>query len=85
MLATARGKVKRVDMEEFASVRPSGLIAMSLEEGDTLGWARTTSGKDEVIFVTEKGQALRYAESRICSTGRQSAGVRGIRLAEGDL
>jgi DNA gyrase subunit A len=84
MLATARGKVKRVDMEEFASVRPSGLIAMSLEEGDTLGWARTTSGKDEVIFVTEKGQALRYDESKIRSTGRQSAGVRGIRLAEGD-
>ena len=84
MLATARGKVKRVDMEEFASVRPSGLIAMTLEEGDTLGWARPTSGKDEVIFVTERGQALRYDENKIRSTGRQSAGVRGIRLADGD-
>ena len=84
MLATARGKVKRVDMEEFASVRPSGLMAMNLEEGDTLGWARPTSGKDEVIFVTEKGQALRYDENKIRSTGRQAAGVRGIRLADGD-
>ncbi len=84
MLATARGKVKRVDMEEFASVRPSGLIAMNLEEGDTLGWAHPTSGKDEVIFVTEKGQALRYDENKIRSTGRQAAGVRGIRLADGD-
>ena len=53
MLMTGRGKIKRVAMEEFASVRPSGLIAMSLEEGDKLGWARLTSGKDEIIIVTE--------------------------------
>jgi DNA gyrase subunit A len=84
MLATARGKVKRVDMEEFAAVRPSGLIAMTLDEGDTLGWARPTSGKDEVIFVTERGQALRYEETKIRATGRQASGVRGIRLTEGD-
>jgi DNA gyrase subunit A len=84
MLATARGRVKRVDLEEFASVRPSGLIAMSLDEGDTLGWARLTSGKDEVIFVTERGQALRFAEEKVRSMGRQAAGVQGIRLAEGD-
>ena len=85
VLATARGKVKRVDMEEFASVRPSGLIAMNLEDGDTLGWARPTSGKDEVIFVTEQGHALRYSETKIRSMGRQAAGVQGIRLADGDL
>ncbi|MGA7604293.1 MAG: DNA gyrase C-terminal beta-propeller domain-containing protein, partial [Anaerolineales bacterium] len=85
VLATARGKVKRVDMEEFASVRPSGLIAMNLEDGDTLGWARPTSGKDEVIFVTEHGHALRYSETKIRSMGRQAAGVQGIRLADGDL
>src|SRR5574341_198720 len=84
MLATARGKVKRVHMEEFASVRPSGLIAMTLEEGDTLGWARPTSGKDEVIFVTEKGQALRFSEEKVRAMGRQAAGVQGIRLADGD-
>jgi DNA gyrase subunit A len=84
ILATARGKVKRVDMEEFASVRPSGLIAMALEEGDYLGWARVTSGKDEVIFVTENGQALRFSEEKIRSMGRQAAGVRGIRLKKGD-
>jgi DNA gyrase subunit A len=84
LLATARGKVKRVNMQEFADVRPSGLIAMGLEEGDTLGWAKPTSGKDEVIFVTEKGQALRYGEKLIRSMGRQAAGVRGIRLAKGD-
>jgi DNA gyrase subunit A len=71
-------------MQEFADVRPSGLIAMTLEEGDLLGWARPTSGKDEVIIVTEKGQALRFSESRVRSMGRQAAGVRGIRLGKGD-
>jgi DNA gyrase subunit A len=85
MLATARGKVKRVDMQEFAAVRPSGLIAMSLEEGDVLGWAHPTSGKDEVIFVTERGRALRFDENKVRSMGRQAGGVQGIRLAEDDL
>jgi DNA gyrase subunit A len=85
MLATARGKVKRVLMEEFASVRPSGLIAMNLEEGDTLGWARLTSGNDEIIFVTQNGQALRFHETKVRAMGRQAAGVQAIKLRKDDL
>ncbi len=84
MLMTSRGKIKRVTMEEFASVRPSGLIAMTLEEGDELGWARLTSGKDEIIIVTENGQALRFGETKVRSMGRQAAGVQGIRLKKDD-
>ncbi len=84
ILMTSRGKIKRVSMEEFASVRPSGLIAMSLEEGDQLGWARLTSGKDEIIIVTENGQALRFSESKVRSMGRQAAGVQGIKLKKDD-
>jgi len=84
VLATVRGRAKRVEMEEFASVRPSGLIAMGLDEGDQLGWARVTSGKDEVIFVTENGQALRFSETKIRSMGRQASGVQAIRLKPGD-
>ena len=84
VLATIRGRVKRVVMEEFASVRPSGLIAMALDEGDKLGWARLTSGNDEVIFVTEHGQALRFNESKIRAMGRQAAGVQAIRLHDND-
>jgi DNA gyrase subunit A len=84
VLATIRGKVKRVVMEEFASVRPSGLIAMSLDDGDQLGWARLTSGNDEVIFVTEQGQALRFSENKIRAMGRQAAGVNAIRLHNDD-
>ncbi len=84
MLMTGRGKIKRVAMEEFASVRPSGLIAMSLEEGDKLGWARLTSGKDEIIIVTENGQALRFSETKVRAMGRQAAGVQGIKLKKDD-
>jgi DNA gyrase subunit A len=84
MMMTGRGKIKRVQMDEFASVRPSGLIAMTLEEGDTLGWVRLTTGKDEIIIVTESGQALRFGEDKVRSMGRQAAGVQGIRLAKGD-
>ena len=84
VLATARGRVKRVVLEEFAAVRPSGLIAMSLDEGDQLGWARITNGDDEVIFVTENGQALRFHEKKIRAMGRQAAGVTAIKLKKED-
>lgn len=79
-MATLSGTVKRVALAEFASVRPSGLIAISLDDGDELGWVRLTSGKDEIILVTRSGQALRFAESEIRSMGRQAAGVRGIKF-----
>jgi DNA gyrase subunit A len=85
VMSTVRGKVKRVVVEEFAAVRPSGLIAVTLEEGDRLGWARLTSGSNEIIFVTEKGKALRFNENRVRSMGRQAAGVQAIRLEVDDL
>ncbi len=84
VLMTSRGKIKRVEMDEFAAVRPSGLIAMTLEEGDHLGWARLTSGRDEIIIVTENGQALRFGEDKVRCMGRQAAGVQGIKLKKGD-
>ncbi|MFN3491543.1 MAG: DNA gyrase subunit A, partial [Anaerolineales bacterium] len=85
MMMTGRGRIKRVSMEEFASVRPSGLIAINLDEGDTLGWARLTTGKDEIIIVTENGQALRFNETKVRAMGRQAAGVQGIKLKPGDV
>ena len=83
-MATRMGRAKRVALSEFKSVRPSGLIAMSLSEGDELGWVRLTSGKDEIILVTERGQALRFSEQVVRAMGRQAGGVIGIRLHKGD-
>ena len=83
-MATVGGRIKRVELSEFSSVRPNGIIAMPLEDGDELGWARVTSGKQELILVTEKGQALRFDENEVRAMGRTASGVWGIRLGEGD-
>jgi DNA gyrase subunit A len=83
-LATVKGKVKRLALSDLSSVRSSGMIAMGLDDGDELGWARLTSGKDDILFVTAYGQALRISESKIRSMGRTAGGVTGIGLAEGD-
>ena len=84
MMATRNGRVKRVVFSAFASVRPSGLIAISLGEGDELGWVRLTRGEDEIVMVTKNGQALRFSEKEVRSMGRTAAGVIGIRLHKGD-
>jgi DNA gyrase subunit A len=83
-MATRNGKVKRVELSEFSAVRPSGLIAISLEPGDELGWARLTDGEDEILLITEQGQALRFAEASVRAMGRAAGGVIGIGLAKGD-
>ena len=84
IMATTSGKIKRVDLEDFASVRPSGMMAMGLENGDELGWAHLTSGENEIILVTEMGRALRYSEKKVRSMGRAAGGVQGIRLGKDD-
>jgi DNA gyrase subunit A len=83
-MMTRSGRIKRVDLAEFASVRPSGLIAISLADDDELGWVRLTSGDEELLIVTERGQALRFHESEVRSMGRPAQGVIGIRLRAGD-
>ncbi len=80
IMGTVKGKVKRVDLSEFSSVRPSGLIAISLDDDDELGWARVTSGNDDVLLVTSHGRALRFSEKDVRPMGRQAGGVNGIRL-----
>jgi DNA gyrase subunit A len=84
IMATREGRVKRVALSEFASVRPSGLIGITLDKGDELGWVRLTRGDDEVILVTEQGQALRFSEKEVRSMGRAAGGVTGIGLSRGD-
>ena len=84
IMGTTSGKVKRLDISELSSVRPSGLIAMGLESGDELGWAHLTTGNNEIIFVTANGRALRYSEKKVRSVGRTASGVQGIRMAPGD-
>jgi DNA gyrase subunit A len=83
-LATRNGKVKRMALSELSAVRPSGIIAIGLEDDDELGWARLTSGQDSIILITEEGQALRFYEDEVRPMGRSAGGVTGIRLSGKD-
>ncbi len=77
---TRLGRVKRVSLDQFQAVRSSGLIAIGLEPGDELAWVRMTSGQDDIVLVTEQGQAIRFHEDDARAMGRPAAGVIGIRL-----
>ncbi len=83
-MVTHLGRIKRVKVNAFRSVRPSGLIAIRLNDGDELSWARLTQGDDEIILVTEKGQSIRFSEQDVRPMGRTAAGVIGIRLVKND-
>ncbi len=84
-MCTHRGKIKRVNLAAFANIRASGLIAMTLAEGDELSYVRLTPGDGEVLIVTAQGQALRFSEKLVRCMGRTAAGVRAMRLKkEGD-
>jgi DNA gyrase subunit A len=84
-MATRKGRIKRVELSEFASVRPSGLIAINLDHDDQLGWVRLTRGTDDILLITERGQSLRFPETDVRAMGRTAAGVNGIRLKKGDF
>ena len=72
-------------MSEFNSVRPSGLIAITLNDGDELGWVRLTQGDDDLILVTDQGgYSIRFNEQHVRSMGADAAGVIAIRLQEDD-
>jgi DNA gyrase subunit A len=80
VMATKNARIKRTSLDDFASVRPSGLIAINLEEGDELGWVKLTNGKQEVAIVTRGGQAIRFPEGDVRPMGRAAAGVMAIKL-----
>jgi DNA gyrase subunit A len=84
IMTTEFGTVKKTSLSEFENVRRSGLIAINLEKGDALRWVDTTTGTDEVVITTQKGQAIRFKESDVRAMGRNAAGVRGIKLKKED-
>lgn len=84
VMQTLEGKIKKTPLEDFENVRRSGLIAISLQKGDALRWAGTTSGKDDIILATSDGQSIRFKESQVRPMGRGAAGVRAIKLKSAD-
>ncbi len=84
LLATCRGEIKKTAVENFRSVRSSGLIAMDLEEGDELVAACLGTDQDDVILVTQKGQSIKFAVKSLRASLRTSGGVCALKLAAGD-
>lgn len=84
LMATKDGTVKKTAADKFREVRRSGLIAISLEKGDSLISAQFVHRGDEVILTTAKGQSIRFKEADVREMGRTAGGVRGIKLAGGD-
>ncbi|MCP5335748.1 MAG: DNA gyrase subunit A [Oceanospirillaceae bacterium] len=84
-MATSRGTVKKTDLPAFSRQRSSGLIALELDEGDTLIGAAITDGTKDVMLFSDGGKAVRFKEDEVRSMGRTARGVRGIRLLDEQL
>lgn len=93
--ATQRGTVKKTSLNEFANVRKGGIIAITIEPGDTLIAVKLTRGSivensevkdpgDDVVLITHEGMSIRFSESDVRSMGRSAAGVKGITLGDRD-
>ena len=85
LMATKNGTVKKSKLTEYENIRRSGIVAIKLEAGDELAWARLTSGSDDILLVTHEGKSIRFTEDEVRPTARDTMGVRGVLLTKGDF
>ena len=84
LFATRNGVVKKTKFTEYDKSRSDGLIAVNLREGDELVDVVQTTGEDDIFMVSSAGQTIRFDENEVRAMGRSAAGVRGMKLREGD-
>jgi DNA gyrase subunit A len=84
LLATRKGIVKKTELAAFANPRPSGIIALSVEDDDALIEAVLTTGADQILLATREGMAIHFNEEDVRPMGRAAYGVKGIELESGD-
>src|SRR5207237_4419574 len=85
VFATKKGVVKKTKLATYNTpLRSDGIIAIKMREGDELVGVRHSSGKDDVLMVSRKGQAIRFHETDVRAMGRDASGVSGLRLRAGD-
>ena len=82
--ATQQGTVKKTALDEFGNVRKGGIIAITIDPGDTLIEVKLTTGQDQVVLITREGQSIRFPEEDVRAMGRPAGGVRGISLEKSD-
>ena len=82
-MATSMGTVKKTPLDDFSNPRKAGIIAVNLDEGDYLIGAEITDGQHDVMLFSDGGKAVRFNEEEVTAHGRQSRGVKGMSLEEG--
>jgi len=82
--ATRKGIVKRTDLAAFSNVRSAGIIALGIDDGDSLVAVRITDGMKDVVLATAQGMSIRFNEAEVRSMGRTAFGVKGITLEDAD-
>ena len=83
-MATKNGLVKKTPIQEYANIRKTGLIAITLREDDELIEVKATDGEQDIFLMSSQGKCIRFHEADVRVTGRSSMGVGGMVLAEGD-
>jgi len=83
-MLTLDGTIKKTTFSEFEQVRKSGIIAINLEKGDSLGWVRISDGTKTFVLGTADGMVIRYSEDEVRPMGRVAKGVKAITMREGD-
>ena len=83
-MATRSGLIKKTALSEYANIRKVGKIAINIREDDELISVALTSGKDEIIMASEEGKCIRFNESDVRATGRDTMGVKGMDISESD-
>ena len=84
IMLTKKGYIKRIGLDNFANIRKNGIIAIGLEEGDTLNWVKQANNSDEVFIATSCGMAIRFAIEDLRPLGRSARGVNSMKLRAGD-
>ncbi len=82
-MATSRGTVKKTPLAAFSRPRASGIIAVDLRDDDRLVGVALTDGRREIVLCTSGGKAIRFHEEEVRAMGRDAAGVRGVKLGDG--
>ncbi len=85
VMATARGLIKKTEIEAFSRPRRNGIAAITIEEGDELIDARLTDGEHDIIMAKNSGYAVRFSEKDVRAMGRTAMGVKGIGLVEDEI
>lgn len=84
LLLTKKGFIKKIELDNFSSIRRSGIIAIGLADDDLLGWVKLCEEKDEIIIGTSRGMAIRFPVAEMRPLGRSARGVTAIKLRPED-